>query len=209
MGTRDTYRSGAMTSTPPPPPPPPSGDDRGAPHSPGGSDPAGDQRSAADTPAEPSGTAPSAGTGFPGEPSGAQRNSIALTALILGLIAFPGTFVIAFVPLVQILVILTPVAAIVAIVLGIIGIRRAKRPTIRGGVGMSVTGIVLGAINLLLTAGLIVMVATFLRACPIDMGAEPEQATEQMLECMADQGWLGPMEMEELDDQIDEEFNDL
>lgn len=159
------------------------------------------------TPADPGPAPPGASTGFPGGPSTRQRNTVALSALILGLIAFPGPFVLAFVPLVQLLVILTPVLAIVAIVLGIIGVRRAKRPAINGGVGMSVTGIVLGAINLLLTAGMVVVAVTFLRACPIDMDAAPEQATEQVLECMADQGWLGPTEMDELEEQLESEFD--
>lgn len=195
-----------MSSTPPPPPPPPPpGDDHGPPQNAGGSDAASDEGS----PAEPSstGASPGAGTGFPGGPSGLQRNTMALTALILGLIAFPGALILAVVPRVQLLVILTPVVAIVAIILGIMGIRRAKRPAISGGVGMSVTGIVLGAINLLLTAGLMVMAVTFLRACPLDMDASPEQATEQMLECMSEQGWLGPTQRDELEQQLDRQFN--
>lgn len=194
-----------MSTTPPPPPPPPPGGDQGPSEGTSGPGSAGDHRSASPQPGP--GPASGADTGFPGGPTTAQRNSLALAALILGLIAFPGTFVIAFVPLVQILVIITPVLAIIAIVLGVLGIRRAKRPTVNGGVGMSVTGIVLGAINLLLTAGLVVMAVTFLRACPVDLDASPEQATEQMLDCMAEQGWLGPGEMDELEDQLDNEFD--
>lgn len=194
-----------MSTTPPPPPPPPPGDEPDPPESTTGPASAGDPSSTGPSPGPDA--PPGPGTGFPGSPSTAQRNSLALAALILGLIAFPGTFVIAFVPLVQILVIITPVLAIVAIVLGVLGIRRAKRPTVSGGVGMSVTGIVLGAINLLLTAGLVVMAVTFLRACPVDLDASPEQATEQMLGCMAEQGWLGPGEMDELEDQLDNELD--
>lgn len=196
----------STTPPPPPPPPPPPGDEPGPPESNSGPASAGDP---GPTGAPPGPDAASgASTGFPAGPSTAQRNNtVALAALILGLIAFPGTFVIAFVPLVQILVIITPVLAIVAIVLGVLGIRRAKRPTINGGVGMSVTGIVLGAINLLLTAGLVVMAVTFLRACPLDLDASPEQATEQMLNCMAEQGWLGPGEMDQLEDQLDDELD--
>lgn len=195
----------STTPPPPPPPPPPGDDDPGPPEGTSGPASAGHAGSAGPPPGPDA--APGAGTGFPGGPSTAQRNSLALTALILGLVAFPGTFVIAFVPLVQILVIITPVVAIVAIVLGVLGIRRAKRPTVDGGVGMSVTGIVLGAINLLLTAGLVVMAVTFLRACPLDLDASPEQATEQMMDCMAEQGWLGPGEMDELEDQLDDELD--
>lgn len=193
-----------MSTTPPPPPPPPPGDDQGPPEPAGGPDSAGRGSTG---PAPGSGAPPDTGTGFPGSPDTAERNSLALAALILGLIAFPGAFVIAFVPLVQILVIITPVVAIVAIVLGILGIRRAKRPTVDGGVGMSVTGIVLGAIHLLLVGIAVGGLVTFLRACPLDMDTSPEQATEQMLDCMAEQGWLGPGEMDQLEDQLDSEFN--
>lgn len=193
-----------MSTTPPPPPPPPPGGDQGPPEHTGGPDSAGQGSTG---PATGSGAAPGTGTGFPGSPDTAERNSLALTALILGLIAFPGVFVIAFLPLVQVLVIITPVVAIVAIVLGILGIRRAKRPTVDGGVGMSVTGIVLGAIHLLLVGIAIGAAVTFLRTCPLDLDASPEQATEQMLDCMAEQGWLGPGEMDRLEDQLDSEFN--
>jgi hypothetical protein len=91
---------------------------------------------------------------------------MAMTALVLGLIAFPGVVVIAFTPLASELTILTPLAAIAAIIIGIVGIRRAKRPSVRGGVAMSVTGMILGLINILGALALVVGVVQFPQACP-------------------------------------------
>lgn len=185
-----------MSSTPPPPPPPPPGGDQGSPGATG--DPAA---------SAPSGGGPAFGPADGGDAR--ERNSMALTALILGLIAFPGVLLLAFVPLVNVLTIATPLVAIAAIVFGIIGIRRAKRPAIDGGVGMGVTGIVLGAINLLLTAALVAGSVMFLRACPeVLNAATPDQFMEQALECAEEQGALAPEDVDQLEGELEEELRE-
>lgn len=178
-----------MSSTPPPPPPPPpdSGDrgDQPAPSDPGHG-------------AEPPGFGP--------EPAAQQRNTMAVVALVLGLIAFPGILIIGFVPVLNLLTILTPVAAIVAIVLGIVGIRRAKRPGVAGGVGMGVTGIVLGAINLLLVAAFVAGAVMFLRTCPdVTDAANPGEAMQRVTECFEEEGFLAPGEAEQLEEQLEQQ----
>lgn len=195
-----------MSSMPPPPPRPGGGDQD---PSSGGAEPGGPAEPAhgghASPPPQgsPPGAQPDA---FQGGPAAPQRNSMAVTALVLGLIAFPGMFVIGVVPLVNVLTILTPLVAIAAIVLGIVGIRRARRPAVRGGVGMSVAGMVLGAINLLFVAVLVVSAVLFFRACPIDFAGPPEQAAEEAFECMVEQGWLEPGDRDMLEEQLEQEL---
>jgi hypothetical protein len=140
---------------------------------------------------------------------------MAVAALVLGLIAFPGVLLLlgltALLPPVVLLALATPVAAIVAIVLGVIGIRRAKRPAVRGGVPMSVTGIVLGAINLLLALGGLAagvwVTQTFMDACPQAFEAgTPEAAMAEALECAEEEGWLEPGERELLEEELQGEL---
>lgn len=145
-----------MSATPPLPPPPPPGDDQGAGASP--QQPGAGQEVEGGPFLQPS--------GLSHRPTSPRRNSMAMTALVLGLIAFPGVVVIAFTPLASELTILTPLAAIAAIIIGIVGIRRAKRPSVRGGVAMSVTGMILGLINILGALALVVGVVQFPQACP-------------------------------------------
>lgn len=189
--------SAMSTTPPPPPPPPPGGDDRSssAPSSSGGSSgpPAASQWS----------TQPGA---QPGGPEGRQRNSMAVTALVLGLIAFPGVFVIAIIPVVNLFTVLTPVVAVAAVIVGIVGIRRAKRPRVSGGVGMSLTGIILGAVNLLGTIALIVAVVQFLDACPglTDAGSAQE-FTDAMVGCAEEQGWMTPEQTEQFREQLEQQ----
>lgn len=189
-----------MSTTPPPPPPPPP---------PGGDD---DRPSSAPSAGGSSGP-PAAGqwsTGQPGAqpngPDGRQRNSMAVSALVLGLIAFPGVFVIAIIPVVNLFTVLTPVVALAAVIVGIVGIRRAKRPRVSGGVGMSLTGIILGVVNILGTIALIVTVVQFLDACPglTDAGSAQE-FTDAMVGCAEEQGWMTPEQTEQFREQLEQQ----
>lgn len=177
-----------MSTTPPPPPPP-----RGEGGASGQEPPSG-------TAGQPSPADWSTGA----QPETPQRNKAAVTALVLGLVAFPGPLVLGLIPMVNMLTVLTPIVAIVALVVGVIGIRRARRPDVAGGVGMGVAGIVLGVINLLLTAVVVAGAVIVLQQCDIDVQAGPEQMQRQMMDCMEELGVMDPEEAEQLEEQFEQ-----
>ncbi len=201
-----------MSSAPPPPPPPgqPPEDPLGG----QGQDPSqADWGQTGDVGAAGPGQQPGQPPpqpGMPGQPTGGQPNRIALWALILGAVAFPGALLIAFIPVLNLLVLILWAVAIAAIVLGIVGIRRARRPEARGGVGLGVGGIVLGSIHLLLVAALVAVVVQFFQACDLDLTASPEQVEQDVIECFEQQFGLDPEELEEIEDDLDldEELED-
>ncbi len=204
-----------MSSTPPPPPPPGSPGDRPEDPSWGQEQFQPDPGQGAPPPdptggGQPGGAAPQPGmpdpAGGPGQPQGRQPNRIALWALILGAIAFPGALLIALLPVVNLLVFILWAVAIAAIVMGIVGIRRARRPEVRGGVGLGVGGIVLGSMHLLLLAALVALVVQFFQACDIDLDADPADVQTDVLECFEQQFGLEleEEELEELEDELEE-----
>lgn len=141
-----------------------------------------------------------------GGPAGEQRNSMAVTALVLGLIAFPGVIVIAVIPVVNLVTVLTPVVAVAAVIVGIVGIRRAKRPAVNGGVGMSLTGIILGIINILGTIALIVAAVQFLNTCPgLTDARSADGFAEAMIDCAEEQEWMTPEQTEQFREQLEQQ----
>jgi hypothetical protein len=132
-----------MTSYPPPPPPgdpqdqsggyyPPQGQPQGQPQQGGYYPPQGQQG------------------GYYQQPQQQRGSGMAITALILGIIALLSCWTIVGGILFGLL----------AIVLGFVAARRAKRGE-AGGRGMAITGIVLGAVGLILSVVIVAVIGAF------------------------------------------------
>jgi lysylphosphatidylglycerol synthetase-like protein (DUF2156 family) len=82
-------------------------------------------------------------TGGSAAPAPSRSNGLAITALVTGIIAL----LLSWIPGINLL---AAVLAVVALVTGFLGMRNAGRPGV-GGKGMAITGLVTGALAILLT----------------------------------------------------------
>lgn len=155
-----------MTSYPPPPPP---GDPQDQP--PGGYYPPQGQGGQYPPPGEQGGYYPPQGQGGYYQQPQKRGSGMAITALILGIIALLSCWTIVGGIL----------FGLIAIVLGFVAARRAKRGE-AGGRGMAITGIVLGLLGLVLSVVIVAVIGAFwnsasfsdYRECLNDAGSDQQ-----------------------------------
>lgn len=124
---------------------------------------------------DPLGTAPPAPQGGPPPEQRRKRNSMAVAAMVLGIVAIG----IGWMPFI---VALGAVAALLAIVFGVIGLRRVS--TTGSGRGFAITGLVTGLVGVLVCVGGVVFTVAVVRE--LDRYTNPEPNTVTIDRCNVD-----------------------